>query len=60
MFTTGQLHDGRFANLGWLQELPQVGTRVVWDNPALLSPKTAENLGISPYGSTALLAQWLH
>src|SRR6185436_15406204 len=50
VFTTGHLHDGRFANLGWLQELPQAGTRVVWDNPALISPKTAEALGISPYG----------
>jgi molybdopterin-containing oxidoreductase family iron-sulfur binding subunit len=40
------LHDGRFANDGWLQELPDPMTKVVWDNPALVSPKTAETLGV--------------
>ena len=46
--TTTHTYDGRFANNGWLQELPQPGTRVVWDNPALLSPKTAQELGLAP------------
>lgn len=50
VFTTGHLHDGRYANNPWLQELPEVGTRTTWDNPALLSPKTAESLGLSPVG----------
>jgi molybdopterin-containing oxidoreductase family iron-sulfur binding subunit len=36
------LHDGRFANDGWLQELPDPLTKLTWDNPALVSPKTAE------------------
>ena len=36
------LHDGRFANDGWLQELPDPITKLTWDNPALVSPKTAE------------------
>jgi MoCo/4Fe-4S cofactor protein with predicted Tat translocation signal len=40
------LHDGRFANDGWLQELPDPLTKVTWDNPALLSPKTAEGFGL--------------
>jgi len=48
VFTTTHLYDGRFANNGWLQELPQPGTRVVWDNPALLSPRTARELGLLP------------
>jgi molybdopterin-containing oxidoreductase family iron-sulfur binding subunit len=48
VFTTSNTYDGRFANNGWLQELPQPGTRVVWDNPALLSPKTAKDLGLLP------------
>jgi len=38
--------DGRFANNGWLQELPKPLTRLTWDAVALLSPKTAERLGI--------------
>ncbi len=46
--TTNNMYDGRFANLPWLQELPQFGTTVVWDNPALVSPKTAEKLGLEP------------
>jgi molybdopterin-containing oxidoreductase family iron-sulfur binding subunit len=41
------LHDGRFANDGWLQELPDPLTKLTWDNPALVSPKTAETLGVA-------------
>jgi molybdopterin-containing oxidoreductase family iron-sulfur binding subunit len=41
------LHDGRFANDGWLQELPDPLTKITWDNPALISPKTAETLGVA-------------
>ncbi len=40
------LHDGRFANDGWLQELPDPLTKLTWDNPALVSPKTAETLDV--------------
>ena len=40
------LYDGRFANNGWLQEVPKHMTRVTWDNPALISPATAEKLGL--------------
>jgi molybdopterin-containing oxidoreductase family iron-sulfur binding subunit len=41
------VYDGRFANLGWLQELPDPITKITWDNVALLSPATAESLGVS-------------
>jgi molybdopterin-containing oxidoreductase family iron-sulfur binding subunit len=38
--------DGRFANNGWLQELPDALTKVTWDNALLISPATARELGI--------------
>jgi len=38
--------DGRFANNGWLQELPKPLTKLTWDNTALLSPNTAARLGL--------------
>ncbi|MBL8747358.1 MAG: TAT-variant-translocated molybdopterin oxidoreductase [Phycisphaerae bacterium] len=41
------VHDGRFANNGWLQELPHAVTKVSWDNPALASPATMKKLGFS-------------
>ncbi|MCA8922414.1 MAG: TAT-variant-translocated molybdopterin oxidoreductase [Planctomycetes bacterium] len=41
-----KLRDGRHRNLGWLQELPEPLTKLTWDNALLLSPKTAEALGI--------------
>lgn len=40
------VHDGRFANNGWLQELPDPLTKICWDNAALVSPKTAHALGV--------------
>lgn len=40
------IYDGRFANLGWLQELPDPMTKITWDNVALMSPNTAEQLGV--------------
>jgi len=40
------VYDGRFSNNGWLQELPKPLTKLTWDNAALLSPRTAERLGV--------------
>jgi MoCo/4Fe-4S cofactor protein with predicted Tat translocation signal len=40
------IFDGRFANNGWLQELPKPLTKLTWDNAALLSPATAQRLGL--------------
>jgi molybdopterin-containing oxidoreductase family iron-sulfur binding subunit len=39
--------DGRFANNGWLQELPKPITRLTWDNAAMLSPATAQKVGVA-------------
>ncbi|MBY6264837.1 4Fe-4S dicluster domain-containing protein [Azospirillum sp. 412522] len=40
------LRDGRYANLGWLQELPRPFTTLTWDNALLIAPATAERLGL--------------
>jgi molybdopterin-containing oxidoreductase family iron-sulfur binding subunit len=42
--------DGRFANNGWLQELPKPITTITWDNAAFMSPATAVSLGLAPEG----------
>ncbi len=43
VWTLGQsVHDGRFANNGWLQEMPDAITKLTWDNALLISPATAE------------------
>ncbi len=42
------LFDGRFANSSWLQELPRPQSKLVWDNAAHLSVRTAKQLGLAP------------
>jgi Fe-S-cluster-containing dehydrogenase component/anaerobic selenocysteine-containing dehydrogenase len=41
------IFDGRFANNGWLQELPKPITKLTWQNAALLSPATGQRLGVA-------------
>ncbi|MBI5475445.1 MAG: TAT-variant-translocated molybdopterin oxidoreductase [Ignavibacteriales bacterium] len=38
--------DGRFANNGWLQELPHPVSKIVWDNYAAISPRNAKDLNL--------------
>ncbi len=47
------IYDGRFANNGWLQELPKPLTKITWDNVALMSPATARRLGVGYHFSSS-------
>jgi MoCo/4Fe-4S cofactor protein with predicted Tat translocation signal len=40
------LRDGKFANNGWLQEVPHPVSKITWDNYAAVSPATADELGV--------------
>jgi molybdopterin-containing oxidoreductase family iron-sulfur binding subunit len=51
------IYDGRFANNGWLQELPKPISKVTWDNAAILSVATAHRLGVSTGGMLQLTYQ---
>ena len=48
------VYDGRFANNGWLQEMPQSLTKLTWDNAAVLSPRTAKALAVHDGSMIAL------
>jgi molybdopterin-containing oxidoreductase family iron-sulfur binding subunit len=52
--TDPTVYDGRFANNGWLQETPKPLTKLTWDNAALVSPATADQLGVSNEDVVAL------
>jgi len=41
--------DGRFANNGWLQELPKPISKLTWDNAAMVSPALAERMRLANY-----------
>ncbi len=41
------VHDGRFANNGWLQELPRPFNKLTWDNALLVGPRTAAAAGVA-------------
>jgi MoCo/4Fe-4S cofactor protein with predicted Tat translocation signal len=41
------IYDGRFANNGWLQELPKPLTELTWDNPVMLGVEMAKRLGLN-------------
>jgi MoCo/4Fe-4S cofactor protein with predicted Tat translocation signal len=40
------LYDGRYANNGWMQELPKQVTNMSWDNAALMNMDLMGKLGI--------------
>jgi molybdopterin-containing oxidoreductase family iron-sulfur binding subunit len=41
-----KVYDGRFANNGWLQEMPEPLTKMTWDNAAIMGPATAKALAV--------------
>jgi molybdopterin-containing oxidoreductase family iron-sulfur binding subunit len=41
------VYDGRYANVGWLQELPKQVTNLSWDNAALMSFGTMDSMGLA-------------
>ena len=44
--TDPTIYDGRFANNGWLQELPKPLTKITWGNALILSPTTANRFAL--------------
>src|SRR5262245_60557562 len=42
------VYDGRFANNSWLQELPKPINKITWDNFAIISQNTANELALAP------------
>jgi Fe-S-cluster-containing dehydrogenase component len=41
------IYDGRYSNLGWMQELPKPVTNLSWDNAALMSMSQMAAFGAS-------------
>jgi molybdopterin-containing oxidoreductase family iron-sulfur binding subunit len=50
-FIAGLVGDGRYANNGWLQEVPDPMTKLTWDNAIYISPKLAKGLDLWPKSS---------
>jgi MoCo/4Fe-4S cofactor protein with predicted Tat translocation signal len=40
------IYDGRYSNIGWLQELPKPVVNNCWDNAVMMSGPTKEKLGL--------------
>ena len=46
-YPTIQYYDGRLANRPWMQETPDVMTKLTWQSWVEVSPNTAKELGVS-------------
>ena len=45
-YRDAKVDDGRYANNGWMQELPDPITKMTWDNAVLVSRRTAREFGV--------------
>jgi MoCo/4Fe-4S cofactor protein with predicted Tat translocation signal len=48
------IYDGRYANVGWLQEIPKPVTSLSWDNAALMSYRTLAKFGLAEQDVVAI------
>ncbi len=46
-YPSAALYDGRGANKGWLQEFPDVATKIAWQSWIELHPETAQRMGLA-------------
>jgi len=65
VYPSATLFDGRGANKGWLQELPDVAAKITWQTWVEVHPETAARLGVvsgdvvrvtSPHGTVEVPA----
>ncbi len=47
IYPSTSFFDGRGANKGWLQELPDVATKLAWQSWVEVHPATAQRLGVA-------------
>ena len=45
--TDPNVYDGRYANVGWMQEIPRPVTYLAWDNAVQMSYATMEKFGLA-------------
>jgi MoCo/4Fe-4S cofactor protein with predicted Tat translocation signal len=48
------IYDGRYANIGWLQEIPKPVTSMSWDNAALMGYRTLAKFGLAEQDVVAI------
>ncbi|MFI5387182.1 MAG: 4Fe-4S dicluster domain-containing protein, partial [Fimbriimonadales bacterium] len=51
------IQDGRYSNNGWLQELPKPLTKITWTNAIVMSPATAQVLGLESEDGAEITVQ---
>ncbi|HAW94673.1 MAG TPA: molybdopterin oxidoreductase, partial [Phycisphaerales bacterium] len=46
IYQDGRIYDGRYANVGWMQELPDPVSKLTWDNAIYMGPVLADQQGL--------------